>query len=82
MVRWETYKVFGYDPCGLNPRWSRHAGEFVLPIEISVQPTIDRASEAKADLDFEHRLLMPDGSVNTVTCLLARRKLPRAISDM
>jgi signal transduction histidine kinase len=28
-----------------------------------VQQTIDRASEARANLDFEHRLLMPDGSV-------------------
>jgi len=28
-----------------------------------VQQTIDRSSEARANLDFEHRLLMPDGSV-------------------
>ena len=28
-----------------------------------MQQTIDRASEARANLDFEHRLLMPDGSV-------------------
>jgi PAS domain S-box-containing protein len=28
-----------------------------------VQRTIGRASEARANLDFEHRLLMPDGSV-------------------
>jgi PAS domain S-box-containing protein len=28
-----------------------------------VQQTIEWASEARADLDFEHRLLMPDGSV-------------------
>jgi PAS domain S-box-containing protein len=28
-----------------------------------LQQTIDRASEARANLDFEHRLLMPDGSV-------------------
>jgi len=28
-----------------------------------VQQTIDRASEARADLDFEHRLFMPDASV-------------------
>jgi formate hydrogenlyase transcriptional activator len=28
-----------------------------------VQQTIGRASEARANLDFEHRLLMPDGSV-------------------
>ena len=28
-----------------------------------VQQTIDRASQARANLDYEHRLLMPDGSV-------------------
>jgi transcriptional regulator with GAF, ATPase, and Fis domain len=28
-----------------------------------VQQTIDRASDARANFDFEHRLLMPDGSV-------------------
>ena len=28
-----------------------------------MQQTIDRASKARANLDFEHRLLMPDGSV-------------------
>ena len=28
-----------------------------------VQQTIDRAAQERKDLDFEHRLLMPDGSV-------------------
>ena len=31
-----------------------------------VQQTIDRAAQERKDLDFEHRLLMPDGSVKYV----------------
>ncbi len=34
-----------------------------------MQQTIDRASEAWTNLDFEHRLLMPDGSVKYVHVL-------------
>src|SRR5260370_41969308 len=33
------------------------------------QQTIDRASDARANLDIEHRLLMPDGSVKHVHVL-------------
>jgi formate hydrogenlyase transcriptional activator len=33
------------------------------------QQTFDRAAEARANLDFEHRLLMPDGSVKYVHVL-------------
>src|SRR5260370_40257453 len=34
-----------------------------------VQQTLDRASEARENLDFEHRLLMPDGSVKYLNVL-------------
>src|ERR1700747_1773736 len=58
----ETYKVFEYDRAvkpTLEFVFRRiHPGDKDL-----VQQTIDRASEARADLDFEHRLLIPDGSV-------------------
>src|SRR6266849_4228154 len=40
-----------------------------------VQQTIDRAAEAKANLDFEHRLLMPEGSVKYIH-VLARKVEP------
>jgi PAS domain S-box-containing protein len=40
-----------------------------------VQQTIDRASEAWANLDFEHRVLMPDGSVKYLH-VLARASAP------
>jgi PAS domain S-box-containing protein len=58
----ETYKIFAYD------RDVKPALEFIFrrihPEDANrVQQTIDRASEAWASLDFEHRLLMPDGSV-------------------
>jgi len=58
----ETYKIFEYD------RTAKLTLELVFrrihPDDRDrVQQTIDRASEAKADFDFEHRLLVPDGSV-------------------
>ncbi|MCU1303137.1 MAG: sensor histidine kinase, partial [Candidatus Sulfotelmatobacter sp.] len=34
-----------------------------------VQQTLDRAVEARSNLDFEHRLLMPDGSVKYIHAL-------------
>src|SRR6266851_870146 len=58
----ETYKIFEYD------RTVKPTLESILPRihpddRDLVQQTIDRASEARANLDFGHRLLMPDGSV-------------------
>jgi PAS domain S-box-containing protein len=58
----ESYKIFECD------RAVKPTLEFIFrrihPDDQNlVQQTIDRASEARADLDFEHRLLMPDGSV-------------------
>jgi PAS domain S-box-containing protein len=58
----ETYNIFGYD------RAAKPSLELVFqrihPDDRDLaQQTIDRASEARANLDFEHRLLMPDGSV-------------------
>ena len=34
-----------------------------------LQQIIDRASEARADFEFEHRLLMPDGSVKNINVI-------------
>jgi PAS domain S-box-containing protein len=58
----ETYNIFEYD---------REVGPTLALVLARVHPddtdrvrqTIDRASETRADLDFEHRLLMPDGSI-------------------
>jgi len=58
----ETYKIFEFDRAAkpaLESIFRRiHPDDRDL-----VQQTIDRASETRANLDFEHRLLMPDGSV-------------------
>jgi PAS domain S-box-containing protein len=64
----ETYKIFGYDRA-VKP--TRELGfQRVHPDDIDrVRKTIGRASEARANLDSEHRLLMPDGSVKYIHAL-------------
>ncbi len=61
----ETFCILGYDQAtkpSLDLVFTRvHPEDFAL-----VQQTMDRASRDGADLDFEHRLLMPDGSVKHV----------------
>jgi PAS domain S-box-containing protein len=58
----ETFRIFQYDRVTkptLELAFRRiHPGDRDL-----VQQTIDHASKERADLDFEHRLMMPDGSV-------------------
>jgi PAS domain S-box-containing protein len=61
----ETFRIFECD------RADQPTVEFVLqrthPDDRAyVQQTIDRAAQQRTDLDFEHRLLMPDGSVKYV----------------
>jgi PAS domain S-box-containing protein len=61
----ETFRIFACD------RADQPTVEFVLqrthPRDRAwVQQTIDRAAQERKDLDFEHRLLMPDGSVKYV----------------
>jgi PAS domain S-box-containing protein len=58
----ETFRIFQYD------RSAKPTAELVLqrvhPEDAAlVQQTIKRASQDGKDFDFEHRLLMPDGSV-------------------
>jgi PAS domain S-box-containing protein len=61
----ETFRIFECD------RADRPTVEFVLQRthpddRARVQQTIDRAAQERKTLDFEHRLLMPDGSVKYV----------------
>ena len=61
----ETFRIFECDPA------DEPTVEFVLqrthPEDRAwVKQTIDRAVQERKDLDFEHRLLMPDGSVKYV----------------
>jgi predicted ATPase/signal transduction histidine kinase len=70
----ETYTIFQYDrtvELTLELVFQRiHPDDRDL-----VQQTIDRAAEAGANLDFEHRLLMPEGSVKYIH-VLARKLEP------
>jgi PAS domain S-box-containing protein len=58
----ETFRIFGVD-LGVKPSLDivferTHPDDRAEVIEI-----LERARQSRADLDFEHRLLMPDGSV-------------------
>jgi PAS domain S-box-containing protein len=71
----ETYKIFEYDRAvklTLESVFRRiHPEDRDL-----VQQTIGRAAEARANLDFEHRLLMPDGSVKYLHVLARALEAP------
>jgi PAS domain S-box-containing protein len=61
----ESFRIFQYD------RTTKPTVELILqrfhPEEAAlVQQTIERAAQDGNDFDFEHRLLMPDGSVKNV----------------
>ena len=58
----ETYKIFEYDRA-VKPTLELVFQRIHPDDRDLVQQTIDRASETRANLDFDHRLLMPDGSV-------------------
>ena len=62
----ETYKIFGYAR-EIQTTTLEMVFERIHPDDRDeVQRTIDRAVKEKARLDFEHRLLLPDGSVKYV----------------
>ena len=58
----ETYKIFEYDRA-IEPTLELVFQRIHPDDRDLVQQTIDRAAYERAKLDFEHRLLMPDGSV-------------------
>jgi PAS domain S-box-containing protein len=58
----ETYTIFEYDPV-VKPTLELVLQRIHPDDRDRVKQTIERAAEARANLDFEHRLLMPDGSV-------------------
>jgi PAS domain S-box-containing protein len=61
----ETYRIAGYDP-GIKPTIDL-VFQRIHPEDIRfVQETLDSAVRDGADLDFEHRFLMPDESVKHV----------------
>jgi DNA-binding NtrC family response regulator len=61
----ETFRIFDDEPA------ARVSADLVLrrthpEDRLAVRQTLDRISREKKDFDFEHRLLMPDGSVKHV----------------
>jgi PAS domain S-box-containing protein len=58
----ETYKIFEYDRA-VKPTLESVFRRIHPDDRDRMQQTIDRASEARADLDFEHRLMMSGASV-------------------
>jgi PAS domain S-box-containing protein len=61
----ETFCIIGYDR-GTKPALALVL-ERVHPEDLAfVQQTVERASRDATDLDFEHRLLLPDGTVKHI----------------
>jgi PAS domain S-box-containing protein len=58
----ETFRIFAYDPA-TEPTLERILHRTHPEDRGKVRELIDRVSEKKKDFDFEHRLMMPDGSV-------------------
>jgi len=61
----ESFRIFGFNP-GTTPL-VEEVHERVHPDDLAlVREVMDRAIKDKQEFDFEHRLLMPDGSVKHV----------------
>ena len=61
----ETFRIFGYDP-KTKPSirlWLQRVHPDDLP---RLRQVVEQATKDRQELDFEHRLLMPDGKVKTV----------------
>jgi predicted ATPase/signal transduction histidine kinase len=61
----ETYKILGYDR-GMKPTVELVSQRLHPEDAAFVQEVLDRGTLNGADLDLEHRLLLPDGSVKAV----------------
>jgi PAS domain S-box-containing protein len=64
----ETYKIFEYDRT-VKPTLELVIQRIHPDDRDLVQQNIDRAAEGRPNLDFEHRLLMPKGSVRYIHVL-------------
>ncbi|MBV9731820.1 MAG: response regulator, partial [Verrucomicrobia bacterium] len=61
----ETYRIFELDPA-IEPTLDLVFDRIHPEDKVIVQQLLDRAIDGATDFDFEHRLLMPDGSVKYV----------------
>jgi predicted ATPase/signal transduction histidine kinase len=64
----ETYQIMEYDP-GTKPTLELVFQRIHPEDTVLVQQAIDRATLHGTDLDFEHRLLLPNGAVKSVYIL-------------
>jgi PAS domain S-box-containing protein len=64
----ETYQITGYDR-GTKPALELVFERIHPEDTVFVRAALDRGTSSGADLDFEHRLLLPDGSVKWVHVL-------------
>ena len=69
-INWsdETYQIMGYDR-GTTPTLELVFQRICPEDIVRVQEAIDRATLNGTDLDFEHRLLLPDGAIKSVYIL-------------
>lgn len=70
----ETFRIFAYDPA-VSPSIEMVLQRVHPDDRALVERAIDRAATQKEACDFEHRLLMPDGSVKTL------HVVARAVTD-
>jgi len=66
-INWsrETFRIFGYEPAAKST--IDLVVQRIHPEDAAyVQQIIDRVTRERTEFDFEHRLLMPDGSVKHV----------------
>jgi PAS domain S-box-containing protein len=61
----ESFRIFGYSQA-IQPELDLVLQRVHPEDRILVKTELDRAAARKESLDFEHRLLMPDGSVKTL----------------
>jgi PAS domain S-box-containing protein len=71
----ETFRIFEYDPT-TKPTLELALQRIHPDDRELVHQVIARAPEARANLDFEHRLLMPDGSVKQLHVLARALETP------
>ena len=76
-IHWseETFKIFEYD-AAVKPSVEL-VFQRIHPADLNfVQQTLGRATSERAELDFEHRLLMPDSSVKYLKVLAHASESP------
>ena len=59
----ETFRIFGYEPAAAKVTIDHVCNELIRKTDPRVVELMERVSRERKSFDFEHRLLMPDGSV-------------------